>query len=98
MCGKLEVGVNISLHLLDTPRGTVELQLVARTELGLEARLRTKTTKLAIVHDAWKQSGGGRERDRERKREREREIEKERERGREKERETEKERGRERER
>ena len=28
MCGKLEVGVNILLHLLDTPRGTVELQLV----------------------------------------------------------------------
>ena len=54
MSGVLEVGVNILLHLLDTPRGTVELQLVARAELGLEARLRPKTTKLPIVHDTWK--------------------------------------------
>ena len=49
--------MKILLHLLDTPRETVELQLVARTELGLEVQLRTKTAKLAIVHDAWKQSG-----------------------------------------
>ena len=67
MCGKLEVGVNILLHLLDTPRGTVELQLVARTKIGLEARLRTKTTKFAIVHDAWKQKLREREREREEK-------------------------------
>ena len=65
MCGKWEVGVNISLHLLDTPRGTVELQLVAPTKLGLEVRLRTKTTKLTIVHDALKQKERYRQTERE---------------------------------
>ena len=64
--------MNISLHILDPPRGTVELQLVARTKLGLEVRLRTKTTKLAIVHDAL-----NRKRDTDKQRER-REKEKER--------------------
>ena len=77
MAGKLEVGVDISLHLLDTPRGTVELQLVARTKLGLEVRLRTKTMKLAIVHDAWnqrvKKRGGERDRQTDRQRERKKE-------------------------
>ena len=60
VCSKLEVGVSISLHLLDTPRGTVDLQLVAWTELGLDAQLKSKTIKL----DAWKQSGE-RQRDKE---------------------------------
>ena len=63
MCGKLEVGAHISLHLLDTPRGTMEMQLVAQTELGIEPQLRTKKTKLAIVHDPWKQRVGERERE-----------------------------------
>ena len=54
-CNEVEVGVNISFHLLDTPRGTVELQLLAQSKLGLEGQLRTKTMNLAIVHDAWTQ-------------------------------------------